>query len=130
MANAFSDEALRQVVRKNEKGVIFSWSPHMPLSIKAYFDLQTAAGRLGLKVFPVLDADADPVSSIEVVKKHQIETSALRRMQSIELYQRGMAIHFPSILVFSGGKIRGDIIPGAKQEDLYETLIKRELAQN
>ena len=50
-------------------------------------------------------------------------------MESLELWNRGMAIHFPSVVVFAAGRIVGDTIPGMKARDVYERLLARELAK-
>jgi len=129
MAENFGDSDLRQLVKAYDRGIVYTWSPHMPLSIKALRLLRIAAAKFGMTVFPVLDPDADRNAAEYAVKRAGWDVSALRRIESIELFERGMAIHFPSALVFAGGKIRGEIIPGAKEELLYEQLIALELAK-
>jgi len=129
LREAFSDDYLRQQVHRHRAGLIYAWSPAMPLSLRAYRAIQKAARRLHLVMIPVLDVQASPSEAAKVARLNELEPDALRRMESVELFMRGMSVHFPSVLVFRNGKIQGETIPGAHTEDVYLTMIRRELAR-
>ena len=58
VSKEFSDAYLRKLVRENKAGLIYAWSPHMPLSVDFMKYAQRAAAKLGLKFFLVLDPAA------------------------------------------------------------------------
>src|SRR5262245_11283098 len=58
-ATAFTDDDLRSLVRENEAGMIYVWSPSMPLSIRGLEEARAAATTLGI-AFTAVVADATP----------------------------------------------------------------------
>lgn len=125
---AFTDEDLKAVLASHPKGVIYAWSPHMHLSLKALPGLRAAAAKLGLKIVPVLDPSAEPSFSRESAGKGGLAAKDLRRIESVELLGRGMTLHYPTLLVFSGGKLSRRMIAGFRDAAQLELLIGRELA--
>ncbi len=101
-------------------------APHA-FSLAGFATIKKAAARLGLKVFAVLDPYADPEAARRDVDRHGLERGALMRMESIELFEREMPIHYPSIVVFSGGRVVGPTIPGFKEAETYVRLIAENL---
>jgi hypothetical protein len=129
MNDAFTDEYLRRILRLNHRGILYSWSPHMPFSIERVDAIEKAAAQLGLKVFFVLDPYADENLAQREAREYGLGPAALRRMQSLELFNRGMLIHFPSILVFSDQRIQGSIVPGWKTDVAYVQFVKERLGE-
>ena len=64
----------------------------------------------------------------DVIRREGMDANSAKRMESIELLQRELHFHYPAFLVFSRGRIRGGVIPGAKYEAEFVRLMKRELA--
>ena len=61
----FTDRALADLVGAGGTGVILLWSPHMPLSVDAYGELEAASRSMGIALAAVLDPAADLAYAIE-----------------------------------------------------------------
>lgn len=124
-----SDKVLAALLRKHRRGILYAWSPHMPVSFYGLPRIASAANTLGMKVFFVMDPHADEAEARLEATKHGLPASALTRMESFELFERGLPNHFPSILVFDRGRIVGNPIPGVKETSAYITMIREELGR-
>jgi|GEM_PF-4901318 len=100
----FTDNQLGALARSGTKTMLFLWSPHMPLSVKAYPQAEAIARKLEVQFIPLLDPEADEHDARATAKASQFPAAALRRPESIELVFRGMFQHYPSTLILSGGK--------------------------
>lgn len=96
----------------NGKGIIYLWSPHMPLSIKGVKEMESIAKNLNIAFFPLLDPYADIELATSQVRKMQLSNSALRKLASESLALGGAANHFPTQMVFRSGKIENIPRPG------------------
>lgn len=65
------------------------WSPHMPLSVDEYAELEDAAAALKLSLLAVLDPGAEPGFARRVARERGLPESALARLGAIELAFRG-----------------------------------------
>lgn len=117
--NAFTDEALRALVRENRAGVIYVWSPGMPLSIQGLDEARAAAKALGISFTPLV-ADASP----EQLAAIHADPTTTRTMASLELVYRNANIHYPSVTFYRDGKVLGAAIPGFKSRDTYARLAR------
>lgn len=129
LGNAFTDDYLRTLVKHYPAGIVYSWSPHMPLSFERIESIRKAARKLQLPVFYVLDPHADRRLARSAARGAKLDDKSLLRMESFELFQRGMLVHYPSVLVFARGKVRGKLIPGWKHEATYVSWVKERLAE-
>lgn len=129
LKGAFTDERFRTLVRQHGAGIVYSWSPHMPLSIERVQAIREAGKQLGLPVFYVLDPHADRELAQSTAREYGLDAEALRPMESIELFNRGMLQHYPSVLVFAEGKVRGNLIPGWKHEATYVSWVQERLSE-
>jgi hypothetical protein len=126
--DAFTDAELKKVLGAHAKGVVYFWSPHMHLSLKALPELRKAASKLGLTVVTALDPWADPAFARKTASANGLGQSDLRRVESVEMLSRGVNIHYPSAVAFAGGKLSPALITGYKEASEFETLLKRDLA--
>lgn len=128
LANEFSDQRLLDTIEKKKAGVIYAWSPHMPLSMAGIKPLKDATEKLGLELILILDPHADKKISLETAEKFLLEESALRKLESVDLMLRGLGFHYPALVVFGNGKMNDYAIPGVKTSGEYQKLISRQLA--
>jgi len=124
---AFTDADLAALVASGASGVIYLWSPHLPLSVDGYTPVAAAAARRGLRVEPVLAAEADRAFAAEAVAAGRLPAAALRAADAVELEFRGLALHAPAVQVFAGGALLGAVLPGYKTEDEYAAFFARVL---
>ena len=124
---SFSDADLAALVRAG-RGVIYVWSPHMPLSLDAVAPLSAAARALGLTVTLLLDPAADPAFAARVAAERGLPAAALRVADSVELQFRDVLVHAPAAQAYADGQLAGSAYPGGHTADEYAAYFRRVLA--
>lgn len=127
-AGAFTDEVLAARLAQDDAGAILVWSPHMPLSVDEYAELQHAAAALDLSLVVVLDPAADAGYASRVAAERGLPESALLRLASVELAFRGMTTHAPSVQVFAAGRLVGPVLFGYRDRETARAAIAQVLA--
>jgi hypothetical protein len=122
-AGGFEDSDLIKTVGAQKSGLIYVWSPHMPLSVEGFTAAQAAAQAAKVAFVPLLDAEADQEFALKTAREQKFPESALRRQESMELHFRGMAAHFPSAVAFTDGKIQGAVIAGLESKEGYQQMV-------
>ncbi|MES2522266.1 MAG: hypothetical protein V4617_06190 [Gemmatimonadota bacterium] len=123
MAESFTDAALRDVVHRNTAGMIYVWSPRMPLSVSGIAAARASARALGVTYTAVM-ADAGGAR----VPLHEVAAEDARPMESLEIVYRDGTVHYPAVILYQGGAVLEGVIPGYKSRDAYETLAGAKLA--
>ena len=126
-AGAFTDRDLERTLRRVNRGVLYLWSPHMPLSVSGMRSLESATGQLGIALEPLLDPLADARYAMQTAAAEGLPPAALRPLASVELTFRDLTTHAPSIQVFADGRLVGGMLPGYRDPDYYRTFIERQL---
>ena len=128
-APAFTDRDLDALLAAPAGGVLYLWSPHMPLSVDGWAELTRAAASRAL------DGRAAPRSRRPTAGSRprlraggRLPASALRVVDSVELQFRELALHAPSIAVFAGGRLVGPLLRGYRTADEYGDFFDRVLA--
>ncbi len=127
IAPAFADRDLEALLRRQPRGVLYVWSPHMPLSVDGWRPLQQAASARGLAVEPLLDPQADRAFAAASLTGGGMPATALRVVDSVELQFRELALHAPSIAVFDRGRLTGAGLRGYRTADEYREFFDRVL---
>jgi hypothetical protein len=127
--DALSDDELRQILASARQGVVYLWSPHMPLSVDGYPSVREVADRLGITFIGLLDPMADSDYASNVAAAAGLPSDALRTFRSVELMARQLTLHAPSLLVFSEAEFKGVALPGYRETAMYEAVIRRQLAE-
>jgi hypothetical protein len=123
----FGTPELKRLLERNSQGVIFAWSPHMPLSLKALDELRNACKKAGLPIEIVMDPMADASDAKRSAAKYKIPVTGLQRLESLDLIQRDLGQHYPSVLVFSKGRLNVRALKGHKTEEDYLIYIQETL---
>lgn len=108
------DEYLKDVI-KDKKGIIYLWSPQMPLSIRGISSVKAAAKSLGLTAIILMDNS----NKIPQYMNKNIEVN------SFELRMRNAYLHFPSIMAFENGKLKNTVKYGYENKDEYKKDLKK-----
>lgn len=108
----FSDQTLAAVLKNHPKGLIYAWSPHMPLSWRGYSEAKAMAAKLHLEFVPVFDPSASPSAAKETAKQQHFDSQSLRRITAIELLARGVNQHYPCVIAFSEHQIQQPSLSG------------------
>lgn len=123
LATAFTDRTLGALVASRRTGMVYTWSPGMPLSIAGIATARQAAATLGI-AFTAVMADAMPDDSTA----SRVPAADARPMESVELVYRNATVHYPSVVLYRNGAMLDGVIPGYKSVAAYESLVRARLA--
>ena len=111
------DEYLERLIQHG-KGIIYLWSPQMPLSQKGISEIKKVVIKHGFKLILILDPNA------KNLKPEQFSENSLR-LDSFELKMRNAYMHFPSVLGFENGNIKDFIKYGYETSEGFELDVKK-----
>ena len=123
----FSDGDLRARLAAGGRGALYVWSPHMPLSVDGYRQLEPAARSRQVAVDVLLDPSANR-DFARAALAAGLPASALRVVDAVELEFREATVHAPSLLVYRDGRVVEAILRGYRTTAEYEQFLDRELA--
>ena len=103
--SSFTDADLQKLQKEQASALIYVWSPQMPLSLRGYAEAKKVAEKHRLRFLPVLDPSASAEESGQEARRLRMPASALKRVNSIELAERGVTLHYPATVVFHRGKL-------------------------
>jgi hypothetical protein len=127
-APSFSDEDLAALLASADRGVIYLWSPHMPLSVDGHAHVARAAGARGLALHVLLDPNADSAFAASSAADAALPASALRVADSVELQFRELVLHAPAAALFANGRLVGPVLRGYRTAAEYAEFFDRTLA--
>lgn len=125
LANALTDARLDSIVRTNKRGMVYVWSPRMPLSIIGLEQARQAAAQLKV-AFTAIVAETND----EELRTISVSREFTTRMESLELVYRNANIHYPSALFYDEGRIVDGAFPGYKNVATYVMFAERQFASN
>jgi hypothetical protein len=126
-APRFSDGDLRRLLDTTAAGLIYVWSPHMPLSADGVAAVRTAAQARALPVTVLLDPGSNRAFAAQVAGERGLPPEVLRAADSVELTFRDVLVHAPTVQVYRQGRLRGSPYPGYHTADEYGAYIDRVL---
>lgn len=129
IAQDVDDKYLTEFIQNHDRGIIFLWSPGMPLSMLGLAEAQEVAKKMGVTLLAVSDKDSSRFSTDEnytgVFKK-----SFNMPLNSHQLIKRGIYDHFPAMAFFKDGKINKTIIHGYEKKQGLKKYIVTQLGVN
>ena len=125
--DVFTDGHVRALLAGQPQGVVYLWSPHMPLSVDGYRTVREVASRLGMSFTALRDPLSDPGYAAAVAGEAGLPAEALRTFSSIELGFRQLSLHAPALLVFARGRFAGLAVPGYREAAGFEAAIAERL---
>lgn len=123
LSDWYDDKQLAKTLSSKRAGLIYVWSPDMVYSAKHYKWFRDVAREMNLEFVPLLD----PRCKLTQVDKMSIEygiPSSKLKLNSVELYMRNVTVHFPTAIIFKGGKLHETLIVGAMPRTQIEEQIK------
>jgi hypothetical protein len=103
--------------RERCAGIVYVWSPEMPLSRLGIGEVAAAARALGLDLAVVPSRELHPGQAV----------SAELRGVADALLAAGATLHAPALVVHEGGVLDRSAILGYKTADAYESLVSARL---
>lgn len=115
--NTNTDESLKKIIAQNN-GLIYIWSPQMPLSYRGITSIEAAAKKKNLTVTIFMD------SAAKLQSNHQYNTKYLNRTHSFDLKMRDASLHMPALFAYKKGQILNAVKYGFETTEGYEKDIK------
>jgi len=122
LPEAFTDELLKKLLAEDDRLVVYLWSPHLPLSVEGYHEIVHVTSSLGVPLVSVVDGTADVGFVQRVADAQGIPDESRRPMRSVELLFRDLAVHTPSLIVFSDGHVSAPL-PGYRNRGAYRVYL-------
>jgi hypothetical protein len=101
-------------------GIVYVWSPRMPLSRTGIAEIAAAAEALGVTLHVV--------QSTELTDRPSGRGPAPPDALARALISTGATLHEPALVVHAGGRLLGPAILGFKTADAYRSLVEERLA--
>lgn len=128
--NAFTDADLKKLLaqsaRHHSSGIIYFWSPHMNYSVTGVKEMKKIAHDMHLEVTFLLDPKAALNLNKQVQREQNFPNAYMRTVESRELLDRHIMLHFPSMVLYSNGKLMSHWLPGYKQPAQARNILKGE----
>ena len=121
----FTDTDLAALLSRNERGIIYLWSPHMQLSLDGVRELNNLSEEFAVPLLVLLDPNADIGFAASAARRAEIGKTPLRRVNSLELYFRNFTIHAPTLITYANGEITGPAAPGYRSPEHYRMMITK-----
>lgn len=122
----FTDDDLFDLLKEYKWGVIYVWSPLMPLSIKGLPELEKSLRKYGGHLTVVLDPNPKLDVSRNQLRKSGISSDQARRVASAELLNRQITLHYPVAILYENGYLSNRTYMGYKSAEALESWIDRE----
>ncbi|MEP6831801.1 MAG: hypothetical protein ABJB74_00345 [Gemmatimonas sp.] len=120
LRDAFTDAVLDSVIHANARGMLYVWSPRMPLSLKALPEARAAAKAMGIAFTAVVaEANNAEVRELAINSPAVVTAADQQRMESLELVYRNATIHYPTALFYRDGHIVDGVYPGYKNSETF-----------
>lgn len=124
----FTDADLRGLVAHHPRGLLYVWSPHMPLSVDGVRVARIVAERRGLPLTILLDPAANTGLARSVIARHGWPPDSAIVADSTELRFRDVLVHAPTIQGYASGRLVGSAFPGYHTVDEYSAYLDRMFA--
>lgn len=121
------DEGIAKLFATNGPGVLFLWSPHYQISVEGLQQARNAAKKLNLPLYALVEPTSNPGSVGRVVKRLQLNPEHVFYLNSFDLQNRGMRLHFPSLIVFNHGKFTSQVRRGYEADFVFEEYFRNHL---
>lgn len=128
VAGRFTDADLRRLVAAQPRGLLYVWSPHMPLSVDGVGVARMVAARQNLPLTILLDPGANEALARTVAATHGWPPGTTIVADATELRFRDVLIHAPTLQAYAGGRLVGSAFPGYHTNDEYSAYLDRMFA--
>lgn len=122
-ADGFTDTDLRELLARESRLVVFLWSPHLPLSVDGYAEIESATAALGVAFVAVVDASSDPDYVRRIAAERGVPREATKPLGSIELLFRDLPTHMPSAIAFDRTRASAPL-PGYRDRASYRRWLR------
>lgn len=121
---SFRDSDLEDLLKKNQQGLIYVWSPRFPYSAAALKDFAAAAKAEKVPLTVLVDSAASVEAVRTMASENGISVAQTRWNESHELEQRGSQMHQPWSVYYRGGAIVGAPTRGVRPQSVFRQWIQ------
>jgi hypothetical protein len=112
-------------------GVVYVWSPLMPLSRTGIEEIRRGTEKLGIGLAVVeateLESRVEALLQSTAADPAGPATLSPEDRLAAEMLGAGATVHYPSLLVHRSGRLVGSAILGYKTDEAYRTLLRERL---
>lgn len=125
-------QTLKASAKNGKRGMIYVWSPNMPLALRGLPEARSIAKSLNMDFIAVRDPHSSAAFARQIVEKRAFPAYALRALESDEIFATGALDHFPSVVLFEGGRLHPRARPGYDEPAKLRAYLERSfsLGQN
>lgn len=119
------DNALSDIITSGGSGVIYLWTPHKRISVEGLKEAMAAAKKVHLPLLAVVEPTSTPSLAKKVAAEIGLPLENIQYLDSFDLAYRGFRLHFPSLIVFNGGKFTSQVRRGYEDRVVYEEYFRK-----
>jgi hypothetical protein len=120
------DKLLSISKKTHKKGLIYIWSPHMPLSLRGVHEAKKITKSKGIELTVVLDPYASADLAAKVATRESFPKAYLRPLESRVLLEKNMTLHFPSVIPYRDGTLARDMRGGYDNPKRLASYLEKE----
>jgi hypothetical protein len=122
----FSDADLDKELQSHSWGVIYVWSPHMPLSIQGLKTVKDAVKKKDGAVIYLVDGEATQQEINEVLAVNPVAIKESRMVASRKIDSLLPSLHYPTAYYFKNQMISPSHLRGFKEVAGYDKWLSLE----
>lgn len=113
-AKSFNSSDLQALIDENAKGIIYIWSPNMPLTWHGRAEAKEVAKEMGVAFTELIDPHSQ---SRKALKENAMKVSAEK------ILELGVLNHYPAVVLYQNGALVKKVIHGYEDQDHLKSLI-------
>lgn len=127
--NTLDDTDIVKLIKKERNGVIYIWAPEMPFSVQGIKEIQKSTTEVGVNLTILLSPVSDINFAKKIVRENKLDPIILKRHRSLELHNRGIDLHYPSLLTYKESKMNRYARHGYEPKEFFASYLKQEFSQ-
>jgi hypothetical protein len=120
----FSDLDLQNTLQKTGWGVIYVWTPYMPLSVEGLAEIKKAVTAEKGTLTILMDRNASLDQAEKWVSQGLVQKQELKKVEAAELFDRGLGVHYPVAYLYENGFLSNSEFVGYKKASMYSKWIQ------
>ena len=101
----------------------------MPYSVQGIKEITKAAKKINVPVRIYLSPNSDKKMAKEMLLKNKLNLKYLTKHYSFELHQRGIDLHYPSVITFNYKNLGRYARHGYESEERFLSYLRQEFAK-
>lgn len=120
----FTDTDLQKTLQAKNWGVIYIWTPYMPLSVDALAEIKKAVTNKNGTLTVLMDRNASTDQANKWLSQGLVQKQELLKADAQELFERGLGVHYPVAYIYENGFLSNSEFIGYKTTEMYSKWIQ------